>query len=263
MGFGLGALAAAMAPAIASFGVNTISANSQNAKAKRAATTAWNRQQSWDEYKLNNAHQIEIQDLKNAGINPAYTALTGGATSGTLSASPASVTGYGQIGTQALNDMTNLASVFQRQQEIDSQIDLNTAQAKEIRERTKTYSPKLETDIAESETRQRYNEAQTKETIARTEGQTLDNQIKSADATIAQEPWYIWKRRVDMIAESLDKVIAPGSKIAAGIGAIRGANSLKSASEALKTLGFKGGVREFITNLNKLDPTVVLKNVPY
>lgn len=179
-----GAIASVVAPSLVSAGLDMISANSQNAKAKRAADAAWSRQQSWDEYKLRNAHQIETQDLKDAGINPAYTALTGGATSGTLSASPASVSGYGQIGTEALNNMTNIASVLQRQQEVDSQIDLNTSQIginnanqRRIEQQTNLYPEQVKEGLKETRSRTAQNVANAEESKSRAALNTAELQL--------------------------------------------------------------------------------------
>lgn len=186
-----GAIASAIAPSLVSAGLNMISNNSQNAKAKRAADVAWNRQQSWDEYKLRNAHQIEIEDLKSAGINPAYTALTGGATSGTLSASPASVSGYGQIGTEALNNMTNIASVLQRQQEINSQTDLNTSQIgvnnanqARIEQETNFYPEQVKEGLKETRSRTAQNVANTEETKSQTEYNKAQIQLAGQEKTL-------------------------------------------------------------------------------
>lgn len=247
-----------------------ISANSQNAKAKRQADVAWNRQQQWDEYKLRNAHQIEIADLKAAGMNPAYTTQTAGAQSGTLSATPANVTGYGAIGSNALNNINSLTQVQQRQQEIDNQEKLINAQIGEIDERTKNITPQTRQNIRESKSREAYNAAETQksktenELLAKNiEYKTYENQIKELETSITQEPWYKWKLRVDAIAGTIGEIFGAGSKLAAGVSALRTANSIAEASKNLQALGYKGGVREFMGALKNVDPKVIVNKYPY
>lgn len=84
------------------FGI--IGQNSANAKNKRQ----WQRERSWEEEKMRNAHQWEAEDLKAAGLNPTLTAGGNGAVG---SGSPHAEMGAGSFGNFGKNFISNIGTL--------------------------------------------------------------------------------------------------------------------------------------------------------
>lgn len=96
----------------------------------------FNRQKHWQQTQLTHAHQWEVEDLKNAGLNPILSANTG--------ASGASAPAWsGQSNTSVLDTLLQENELNRKDKEIknqtklaNSQVALNAAQAARILELT-------------------------------------------------------------------------------------------------------------------------------
>ena len=85
----------AIGSAIAGIAGSVLSANSAESNNQR--------QIDWENYKLHNAHQVEVADLKEAGINPILTANSGGASGGALNLQQPDYSGISNLGSNVAN----------------------------------------------------------------------------------------------------------------------------------------------------------------
>lgn len=118
------------------YAMSKIEANSANVAAKKASKNAFlqnlwaqdymfNKQKDWEKERATHAHQWEMQDLKNAGLNPALTAMggqgasTSGISPGGAMATPSATKGV-NLG-ELLNYTNSAKQNAQRDRELDQQ----------------------------------------------------------------------------------------------------------------------------------------------
>lgn len=165
------------------------------------ADYSWKRQKrmfdmqtDWELYKMQNAHQIEMDDLRKAGLNPALSGTTHGAVgSGAPSGTSVQGLNLGNMGSEAISNMNNLAQV----ETTKSQTGLNKAntrlaeqQTLESAERTKAIPKKTSQDIKESQSRVLKNDAEIGEiqsNIDNIQAHTQNVEIQNAIDEIEKE----------------------------------------------------------------------------
>lgn len=89
-------------------------------------------QQSWEKQKMQHAHQWEMQDLKNAGLNPALTAMGGsGASGGSIgmgSGAMADTSGYTASANAILESVKNSINSAQTEKRIENENAMTEAE---------------------------------------------------------------------------------------------------------------------------------------
>lgn len=83
-----------------------------------AAERATRKQIWWEHERATQAHQWEVQDLKNAGLNPVLSAGGQGASTGGISAPMPDTSGYAQAGTAIAEGIATAAQLAKTQAEI-------------------------------------------------------------------------------------------------------------------------------------------------
>lgn len=119
-----GALIGGAAGALGSAAAGALSAN--------AAKEMQKRQIEWERERAKNAHQWEVEDLKNAGLNPILSAGGKGATTGGVSAPMPDYSGVANAGAQFMSGLETALKA----QKTKSDIDLQASQAKLNNEQT-------------------------------------------------------------------------------------------------------------------------------
>lgn len=157
------------------YAMSKVEANSANVAAKKASKNAFlqnlwaqdymfNKQKEWEKERATHAHQWEMKDLKNAGLNPALTAMggqgasTSGISPGGAMATPSATKG---INLGKLLNYTNSAKqnaqrdreLDQQFQQIQSNITKQDAETLNIIKEGKWIDPKHMKDIEEAESR--------------------------------------------------------------------------------------------------------------
>lgn len=102
-------------------GINSASSLYQASRSEDIAQSNLQQQMDWNEYAAKHAHQWEIEDLKNAGLNPILTA-TGGSGASVHSVTPQmpDISGYGNAVSNAFNILSGFNQLEQQLATIDN-----------------------------------------------------------------------------------------------------------------------------------------------
>lgn len=102
-------------------GVNSASSLFQASRSENFAQQNLAQQQAWNEYAAKHAHQWEMEDLKNAGLNPILSG-TGGSGASVHSVTPQmpELSGYGNAVTNAFNILSGYNQLKQQAATIDN-----------------------------------------------------------------------------------------------------------------------------------------------
>lgn len=245
-----------------------IAANSAKKAAEisaKASEENTQKQIDWYREMANNAHQMEVEDLRKAGLNPILSA--GGSTAGAIASNGISpqmpdTSGYAQSGKAlaeglqgAFGNIMDLARLKNETKIADSQENVNTAIAEKNIEETKWIEPQARQSIEESGTRMALNKANSAEAASRidknekemqlVEQQIVMNQIeqgiKEIEAEINKSPFGKTMAYIDKLAQTIGNIGAAGQQYVNAISTLKNAKNKEELSQNLKNL--KNGFR--------------------
>ncbi len=102
-------------------GVNSAASLYQASRSEDIAQQNLQQQMAWNEYAAQHAHQWEMSDLKNAGLNPILTATGGnGASVHSITPQMPDLTGYGNAVSNAFNVLSSFNQLEQQLATIDN-----------------------------------------------------------------------------------------------------------------------------------------------
>lgn len=217
---------------------------------KNKADYSWKRQKrmfnwqkDWEQYKMLNAHQMQMEDLKNAGINPLATAVMGGA-QGTGAPTGGNTPTFNDTSTPFSENMNNLTQVENANKLTPTQVDVNESLALKNKKEAGVIDKKANAEIKESESRTAVNQAQLNkiaveiENIATTTiGQTLLNQLNEIEVAFNNNNY---TKALRYINETINTIKNGGNATASfmplvgTLGAVKGAKNLAPMINSLR-----------------------------
>lgn len=159
------------------FGI--IGQNSANAKNKRQ----WQRERSWEEEKMRNAHQWEAEDLKAAGLNPTLTAGGSGAVG---SGSPHAEMGagsFGNFGKDFINGYNTIETLKSQKELNETQGYKNIMEGDESAVRAGLMPEHLKNERRDSLTKAKQAETDALDQKAREKHMEKENELIGAQLT--------------------------------------------------------------------------------
>lgn len=230
------------------YAMDKVSANSANKASKKATTKAallnyylqdqlMDKQINWERERATHAHQWEMQDLKDAGLNPALTAMGGqGANTSGISAGGALTTPGATKGVNLgrLLNYTNTAKQnAQRDRELDQQfaqiqsnITKQDAETLNIIKEGKWINPKNQKALKEAESRIINNTSQSAKNIA--EAGKFNEDTKATQGGLIAKAFGTEPSQAQAVVNVLG-LIGGGGAVGGGIKAFKALKSLNTA----------------------------------
>lgn len=231
IGFATGGPVGAIAGAASAYG-----AYDQNRRAAGAANDLRAYQQRFAE----NAHRIEMADLKAAGLNPILTAtggsgahIPGGAMAQTTPiGSESAARGLEQKLGQALFEKQSWEAVAAREAATKSRREADVAvetarNLKEARPGITYDSISKGVAVSTAASEQQIRNAQAEMARLELAIARAAQAGKTDEAKMLGEEWYKWKRRLDAGMESVNSAMSAVGKVVAPVAAMKGAKAVK------------------------------------